>query len=70
MSRQKISYDQLSLTQFVQGFVRNILDESDQNYREQMLIIYLICWKIGQISLGVMQKLLMQYYYAKCKGVS
>ena len=38
VNRQRISYDQLSLTQFVQGFVRNILDESDQNCREQMLV--------------------------------
>ena len=36
--RQRISYDQLTLTQFVQGFVRNILDESDENCREQMLV--------------------------------
>ena len=38
VNRQRISYDQLSLTQFVQGFVKNILDESDQNCREQMLV--------------------------------
>ena len=36
-SRQRISYDQLSLTQFVQGFVRNILDEADGKCREHML---------------------------------
>ena len=37
VTRQKITYDQLSLTQFVQGFTRNILDESDSKVREQML---------------------------------
>ena len=35
VSRQRISYDQLSLTQFVQGFVRNILDEGDGKCRER-----------------------------------
>ena len=37
VSRQRISYDQLSLTQFVQGFSKNILDESDQKIREKMI---------------------------------
>ena len=36
-SRQHITYDQLSLTQFVQGFVKNIFEESDQNFRDRML---------------------------------
>ena len=36
-TKQRISYDQLSLTQFIQGFTRNILDESDEKIREQML---------------------------------
>ena len=36
-SRQRISYDQLSLTQFVQGFSKNILEETDHKIREQML---------------------------------
>ena len=34
-SRQRISYDQMSLTQFVQGFVKNVLDEKDLNCREK-----------------------------------
>ena len=37
VTRQRITYDQLSLTQFIQGFTRNILDESDPKSREQML---------------------------------
>ena len=37
LTRQKVTYDQLSLTQFIQGFTRNILDESDNEVREQML---------------------------------
>ena len=37
VTRQRVSYDQLSLTQFIQGFTRNILDESDEKIREQML---------------------------------
>ena len=32
-----MTYNQLSLTQFIQGFTRNILDESDSTVREQML---------------------------------
>ena len=35
--RQCISYDQLSLTQFVQGFSKNILEETDQKIPEKML---------------------------------
>ena len=37
VSRQHIAYDQLSLTQFVQGFSKNILDESDQKICEKMI---------------------------------
>ena len=31
------AYDQLSLTQFVQGFSKNILDEPDKKIREKMV---------------------------------
>ena len=37
VTRQRVSYDQLSLTQFVQGFTRNILDEPDRDCRDHML---------------------------------
>ena len=37
VTRQIITYDQLSLTQFIQGFTRNILNESDGKIRDQML---------------------------------
>ena len=37
VTRQRVTYDQLSLTQFIQLFTRNILDESDAKIREQML---------------------------------
>ena len=36
-TRQRVTYDQLSLTQFIQGFTRNILDESSNEIRERML---------------------------------
>ena len=36
-TRQRLTYDQLSLTQFIQGFTRNILDERDNEIRECML---------------------------------
>ena len=36
-SRQRITYDQLSLTQLVQGFVKNIFEEGDQKCRDRML---------------------------------
>ena len=36
-SRQHITFDQLNLTQFVNGFVRGVLDEENQNVRQQML---------------------------------
>ena len=36
-TKQRISYDQLGLTQFVQGFVKNVLEEENQNYKANML---------------------------------
>ena len=36
-NKQRVSYDQLSLTQFVQGFAKNILEESNHSCREYML---------------------------------
>ena len=37
VNRSRVTYDQLSLSQWVQGFVRNILDESDHGRHERML---------------------------------
>ena len=37
VTRQRVTYNLLSLTQFIQGFTRNILDESDGKVSEQML---------------------------------
>ena len=36
-TKQRVTYDQLSLVQFVQGFTRNIIDESHEKIRERML---------------------------------
>ena len=36
-TKQRISYDQLSLTQFVPGFIKNVLEEENQNYKDSML---------------------------------
>ena len=36
-SRQRLTYDQLTLSQFVQGFVKNIMDEKDRKCKEKML---------------------------------
>ena len=36
-TRQRVTYDNLSLTQFVQGFVKNVLEEPSQKSREKML---------------------------------
>ena len=37
VSKQRITYDQLNLTQFVQGFAKNILEEQNPNFCESML---------------------------------
>ena len=37
-SRQRVCYDQLSLPQFVQGFTRNILDETNRDFKEKKLV--------------------------------
>ena len=34
---QRVTYDQLNLTQWVQGFAQNILDEKSQKTKDQML---------------------------------
>ena len=34
---QRLTYDQISMPQFVQGFVKNMLDEQNLEYREHML---------------------------------
>ena len=36
-TRQRVTYDQLSLTQFIQGFVKNIIDEQDRDCKDKML---------------------------------
>ena len=36
-TRQRMNYDQLSLTQWVQGFCRNVLEESDRGRRDIMI---------------------------------
>ena len=38
MQRQRISYDQLSLTQWIQGFCRNILEENSVERRDAMVL--------------------------------
>ena len=36
-TRARLTYDQLSMSQWVQGFCRNILDEQEEGRREQMI---------------------------------
>ena len=36
-TRQRVTYDQLSLTQFIQGFARNMIDEKNNDIRDHML---------------------------------
>ena len=36
-TKQRVTYDQLTITQFVQGFARNMLDEDCHETREKML---------------------------------
>ena len=35
--RRRLTYDQMSLTQFVQGFSKNILEEKEERIRESMV---------------------------------
>ena len=35
VTRSRLSYDQLTMSQWVQGFCKNVLDESDHNVREK-----------------------------------
>ena len=38
LNHQCVTYDQLSLTQFIQGFVKNIIDEQDRDCGDKMLL--------------------------------
>ena len=37
LSKQRVTFDQLNFTQFVNGFVKGVLDERDEKTREKML---------------------------------
>ena len=37
LNRQRVTYDQLTLTQFIQGFVKTIIDASDRECKDRML---------------------------------
>ena len=37
-NRQRLTYDQLNIMQFVQGFIKNVIDEPDSELREHMLL--------------------------------
>ena len=39
VNRQRVTYDQLSLTQFIQGFCKNIMEESC-NQRKHTMVLY------------------------------
>ena len=63
--RQRVSYDQLSLTQWVQGFCKNVLDE-ESNERRQIMISYMSDLMEDATDLSCKGlKLLMQLCYAR-----
>ena len=68
VSRQRVTYDQLSLTQWVQGFCRNILEERSGS-RKDTMISYLADLRMRQISRGKGPKHPMQSYYARWREV-
>ena len=37
VTRSRVSYDQLTMSQWVQGFCKNVLEESDHKVRERMI---------------------------------
>ena len=39
MNRQRVTFDQLNLTQFVNGFVKGVLDERDKSVREKNALL-------------------------------
>ena len=39
-NRTRVTYDQLSLTQFAQGFIKNVLEEKSEKIREKMLMYF------------------------------
>ena len=56
-NRQSLTYDQITMAQFVQGFMKNILDEQTQQNREHMLQY-----------LGDIMEDASDFFVAKCKG--
>ena len=68
-NRQRVTYDQLNLTQWVQGFAQNILDEKSRKTKDQMLqYFWQISWLMPLNSLGKMQRLPMRSCYVTWKG--
>ena len=39
-NRQRLTYDQISMPQFVQDFVKNMLDKSNLEYSKHMLLYF------------------------------
>ena len=70
VNHTRLTYDQLSMAQWVQGFCRNIIDEKDEAIREKWLHTWGISWKMPPILHGKGQKLLMQFSYVKLTGGS
>ena len=56
VNRTRVTYGGLTLPQWVQGFCKNILHESDNQKREKRLPTWQILWKIQLISHGKVQK--------------
>ena len=52
VSRQRVTHDQLSLTQWVQGFCKNILEQKSSERQKIMIPTWVILWKTPQIFLG------------------
>ena len=68
-TRARLSYNQLSMSQWVQGFCKNMLDEPDQKIRENMIQYMGELLKMQQIFHGRGPRQLMLCCYVNSKGV-
>ena len=68
-SRQRITYDQLTLTQFVQGFSkRTPLKNLIKKFVKKCSCVSLVSWRMLLILHGPVQKPPMRCYYVRWRG--
>ena len=68
-SKQRVAYDQINICQFVQGFVKGVLDEKDASCKEKMLTYLCELMEDANDFFGPVPRRPMQFYSVRWRGV-